>query len=71
MITVVHLPLYIIFNALKGSLIVQQHSKIKDAVGDFGNNGQVLCEPIISDAGINPSGETLVADLSVRGFWLQ
>ena len=32
--------------------------------------GQVRCEPIVSDAVVDPSGETLVADLSVRGVWL-
>ena len=31
--------------------------------------GQVRCEPIVSDAVVDPSGETLVADLS-RGVWL-
>ena len=32
--------------------------------------GQVRCEPIVSDAVVDHSGETLVADLSVRGVWL-
>ena len=31
--------------------------------------GQVRCEPIVSDSTIKPAGETLVADLSVRGVW--
>ena len=67
---VVHLPLQIIFNVLKGSLIVQQHSKIKDTVGDLAAMvwGQVLCEPIVFDTGIDPSGEIITVDLSVRGF---
>jgi len=46
---------------LKGSLIVQQHNKIKDTVGAM-VWGQVLCEPIIFDAGIHPSSESLVVD---------
>jgi len=57
---------------LKGGLIVQRHNEIRDAVGDLAAMvwGQVRREPIISDAAVDPSGETLVADLSVRGVWL-
>ena len=49
---------------------MQQQNKIKDTVGDLAAMvwGQVLCEPIIFDVGIDPSSETLVVDLSVRGF---
>ena len=32
--------------------------------------GQVRCEPIVSDAVVDPSGEILVADSSVWGVWL-
>ena len=32
--------------------------------------GQVRCEPIVYESTIEPAGETLVADLSVRGVWL-
>ena len=32
--------------------------------------GEVRRKPIVSDAVVDPSGETLVADLSVRGVWL-
>jgi len=57
---------------MKGDLIVQQHNEIRDAVGDMAAMvcGQVRREPIVSDAVVDPSGETLVADLSVRGVWL-
>ena len=49
---------------------MQKHNKIKHAAGDLAAMvwGQVLCEPIIFDAGIDPSSETLVVDLSVWGF---
>ena len=57
---------------MKGGLIVQRHNEIRDAVGDMAAMvwGQVRREPIVSDAVVDPSGETLVADLSVRGVWL-
>ena len=32
--------------------------------------GQVRCEPTASDAAVDPTGETLVADLSIRDVWL-
>ena len=32
--------------------------------------GQVRCEPIVSYSAVDHAGETLVADLSVRGVWL-
>ena len=46
---------------------MQQHRKIRGAVGDLAAMvwGQVLCEPIVFDARIEPSGETLVVNLSV------
>jgi len=54
---------------MKGSLIVQWHDEIRDAVGDLAAMvwGLVRCELIVSDAAVDPSGETLVADLSVWG----
>ena len=57
---------------MKGGLIVQQHNEIRDAVGDLAAMvwGQVRREPIVSDAVVDPSGETLIADLSVQGVWL-
>jgi len=57
---------------MKGSLIVQRHNEIKDAVGDLAAMvwGQVRREPVVSDALVNQTGETLIADLSVRGVWL-
>jgi len=41
-------------------------------VGDLAEMvcGQVRREPVVSDAAVDPTGETLVADLSVRGVWL-
>ena len=49
---------------------MQQHRKIRGAVGDLAAMvwGQVLCEPIVFDTGIDPSGEIITVDLSVRGF---
>ena len=51
---------------------MQRHNEIRDVVGDLAAMvwGQVRCEPIVSDAAVDPSGKTLVADLSVRGTWL-
>jgi len=60
---------------MEGGLIAQRHNEIRDAVEDLVTMvwGQVRNEPIVSDAMVDPSGETLVADLSVRGVqgvWL-
>jgi len=46
---------------MKGSLIVQWHNRIRDAVGDLATMfwGQVRHEFIVSDAVVDPSGETL------------
>ena len=57
---------------MEGGLIAQWHNEIRDAVGDLATMvwGQVRNEPIVSNAVVDPSGETLVADLSVRGVWL-
>ena len=57
---------------MKGGLIVQRHNDIRDAIGDLAAMvwGQFRREPIVSESTIEPVGETLVADLSVRGVWL-
>jgi len=57
---------------MKGGLIVPQHNEIRDAVGDLAAMvwGQVRRKPIVSNALVDPSVETLVAYLSVWGIWL-
>ena len=57
---------------MKGGLIVQWHNEIRDPIGNLAAIvwGQVRREPIVSDAVIDPTGETLVADLSIWGVWL-
>ena len=57
---------------MKGGLIVQRHNDIRDAIGDLAAMvwGQLRREHIVSESTIEPVGETLVADLSVRGVWL-
>ena len=57
---------------MKGGLIVQWYNEIRNAIGYLAAIvwGQVRCEPIVSDSTIEPAGETLVADLSVRDVWL-
>ena len=57
---------------MKGGLIVQRHNEIRNAIGDLAAMvwGQVRREPIVSDSTIEPVGETLVVDLSVRSVWL-
>ena len=57
---------------MKGGLIVQRRNEIRNAVGDLAAMvwGQVRHEPILSDAVADPSGQTLVADLSVQGVGL-
>ena len=54
---------------MKGGLIVQRHNEIRDTVGDLAAMvwGQVRREPIVSDAVVDCSGETLV---SIWGVWL-
>ena len=51
---------------MKGGLVVQWHNEIRDAVTVM-VWGQVIREPIVSDAVLDPGGQTLVADLIVRG----
>ena len=53
----------------KGGLIVQRHNEIRDAVGDLAALlwGQVKREPVVADDCTD--GETLIADLGVRGVW--
>ena len=50
---------------MKGGLVVQWHNEIRDAVTVM-VWGQVIREPIVSDAVLDPGGQTLVADLIVR-----
>ena len=51
---------------------MQWYNEIRDAIGDLAAMvwGQVRREPIVYESMIEPAGETLVADLSVRGVWL-
>ena len=51
---------------------MQQCNEIRDAVRHLAAMvwDQVRCEPIVFDAVVDPSGETLVAGLSVWGVWL-
>ena len=53
----------------KGGLIVQRHNEIRDAVGDLAALlwNQVKREPVVADDCTD--GETLIADLGVRGVW--
>ena len=55
----------------KGSLVVQGHNKIRDAIGDLAALawGQLRCETVVVEAG-DQHGETLIADLCVCGVWL-
>ena len=56
----------------KGGLITQRHNEIRDAVGDLASLvwGSVKREPVVKDTSDDDSGETLIADLCVRGVWL-
>ena len=53
----------------KGGLIVQRHNEIRDAIGDLAALlwNQVKREPVVADDCTD--GETLIADLGVRGVW--
>ena len=53
----------------KGGSIVQRHNEIIDAIGDLAALlwNQVKREPVVADDCTN--GETLIADLGVRGVW--
>jgi len=53
-------------------LITQHHNEIRNAVGDLAALvwGSVKCEPVVKDTSDDDSGETLIADLCVRGVWL-
>ena len=53
----------------KGGLIVQRHNEIRDAIGDLAALlwGQVKREPVVTEDCTD--GETLIADLGVRGVW--
>ena len=55
----------------KGGLVVQRHNEIRDAIGDLAALawGQVRRETVVVEAG-DQHGETLIADLCVRGVWL-
>ena len=53
----------------KGSLIVQRHNELHDALGNLVALlwGQVRCEPVVSENSVDDEG--LVADLGIRGVW--
>ena len=53
----------------KGSLIIQQHNEVRDAVGDLAALvwGRVVSEPVVRDTSVH--GEALIADLGARGVW--
>ena len=55
----------------KGSLVVQGHSEIRDAIGDLAALAweQAKHETVVAEAG-DQHGETLIADLCVCGVYL-
>ena len=55
----------------KGGLVVQRNNEIRDAIGDLAALawGQVRRETVVVEAE-DQHGETLIADLCVRGVWL-
>ena len=51
----------------KGSLIIQRHNEIHDAIRDVANSvwGRVLAEPVVKDG--SEDSDLLIADLGVWG----
>ena len=55
-----------------GGLVAQRHNEVRDAIGDLSALvwNQVQKEPVVCESSIDdPTSETLIADLRVRGVW--
>ena len=55
-----------------GGLVTQRHNEVRDAIGDLASLvwKQVQREPVVCESSFDdPSSETLIADLRVRGVW--
>ena len=60
-------------NCKNGGLVYQRHNELQDENCDLMKKAgfnQVICEPIVKEAGGNGLGE-LRGDWSVRGFWIR
>ena len=62
----------IMLSTVKRGLVYQRHNELRDENCDLMKKAgfnQVICEPIVKEAGDNGLGE-LRGDCSVRGFWI-
>ena len=55
-----------------GGLVCQRHNEVRDAICDLASFawGQVQKEPVVCEEKMDdPSSETLIADVRIRGVW--